>query len=182
MSCIWIYLTVAVVILAGVSCVDLCKGTQCTCSEYPVRIVCETGARVDMVDKLVRRVAISLEIRSDNIMDLLYVDLNEFVSLRNMNIKVYLKDACLWAFDKRRIYTNVRFNLPDFCQLVYDVTGKPNIVTTAETSYSGDENTPTYIVITVNELILGFFLLSCLSLCGLLRPYLRYVSFIHSYT
>lgn len=173
---IWIRVYMLIVIMNGMNSEDLCVGTGCTCSEYPVRIECHSG-RPDLIKKLVKRVAVSLQVNGDTIQDLLVVDLQDYVSLKTMDVRVYKKDACLWANDKQHEYTEIRITVPDFCKDIVDnINHNMNTATTSESTHT-DDGHATYIVINVNDLILGFILLSCLSLCGVFRPYIRYVTF-----
>lgn len=160
---------------------DLCVGTGCSCTEYPVRIQCNEG-RPDMIKKLLKRVAVSMEVHGRTIQDLLVIDLDEFVSLTTLDVFVYKKDACFWAMDKQKQYKQIVFNIPDFCEhfrQADDITGSssstPETLTTAG-ALSNGKTRVINITITVNNLILGFVFMACLSACGMFRSYLRYVS------
>lgn len=157
---------------------DLCIGSGCSCTEYPVRISCTQGGRPDLIRKMIRRVAVSLEINSNTIQDLLFIDLDEYVSLKTMDVNIYKKDVCFWCADKQKEYVNLIITSPDFCGYLISSYTTEGYTPTTESKIGltdvGERNI--HITINMGHLIVGFLLLSCLSAFGMFRMYIRYVN------
>lgn len=118
-------------------------------------------------------------------MDLLPVDLDEFVSLKSLDINIYDTDICLWAADNKRQFPNIKINTPAYCKHSDD---KENIVNGYSPTSGAQEPTSkpltkhgntedglsiTYIQIQSRDLIFLFIISAFIALCGILRPCIR---------
>lgn len=144
---------------------DMCLGSKCTCTPYPVHIKCFNG-HPDILKDIIKRVAVSMEINGDTIDDLLVVDLNHFISLKTLDLKIYHKDVCFWVFEKRKIFHKIQINGPDFCELFERNNANGGLQPT-------NTEKDIYIKIKLKDAVLAIFLFGCVSACGFIIKCLR---------
>lgn len=171
-----------------ISCVksenDMCIGSGCTCTDYPVHIKCVKG-HPEVLEKMVKRMAVTLEVNGDSLKDLMNIDLGQFVSLESFDVNIYHPSVCFWGVDKENKYPDVEFNLPSFCRYYKQEININNIFTSTVETIRTETKDPdvenqkdgiqniTYIQITPRDLLFLFIMFGFISLCGILRPYIR---------
>lgn len=154
---------------------DVCLGSNCECTDYPVKIVCREG-HPQLLPKMVKRTAVSLEINGDSIDHVLAVDLQDYVSLKKLIINVYKKDVCFWGLSKREHFPNIDIITPDFCSL-FEVKDGPTPTSTgvdvAGGSNQNTKGTVIYLHIKAKDWTITILFFFGMTLCGLCRGYLR---------
>lgn len=161
---------------------NVCLGTGCYCTEYPVTISCTDG-HPDILKTLLKRVAVSMSVEGESTDQLLHINLDDYISLKQMDIKIYKMDACLWGMSKRMNYKRIKFTLPDFCKYFNRMIQEEKETVTE--SLNDDEQTSTthktptekltlVIHVSLTQLI-GCMLLLLIVGClfSLLRTYVR---------
>lgn len=161
-------------------------GSGCVCTEYPVHIECTNG-HPDILDVMIKRHAVTLDVHGESVLNLVVIKLNEFVSLKKMNIFIQDPDVCLWALSKRKMFTQVDITTPDFCENYEDYTRKIGVKkdniniqhdnmavqTTQGTQMTKEYPRDTYVQIKAADLFFIFIMLAFISFCGIIRPFLR---------
>lgn len=159
---------------------DLCIGSGCECTEYPIHITCKDG-HPDILSTMVKRHALTLNIHGDSVTDLLMVKLTDFVSLKTLAIYIRDPDVCYWALANKRVFPKIYIETFDVCEEYLPMHEKK---TNGPTSDNIDEQQTTlgshtvdtgdtYIQIKSRDLFFIFILMAFVSLCGVLRPVLR---------
>jgi len=156
---------------------DMCLGSKCECTEYPVRIICNDG-HPDIINNMVKRHAVSLDVYGDSVASLLMIKLSEYVSLKTLEIHIQDPDVCLWASHKRKQFTRINITTPKLCEYIRNIGHNRLDDTTDSVSSEPNgeleqETKDTFIQIRSSDLLFLFIICAFMSLCGVLRPCLR---------
>lgn len=163
---------------------DLCIGSSCTCTEYPIHIKCDKGDP-NILPTMTKRLAITLELNGDSIKDVLPINLQEFVSLKSVDVNIYDPAICFWVLDMEKQFNRITFNVPKFCGYYKKSEININTMITTETWLDRSTDNPndvpnkqdpvytTYIQITPRDLLFLFIMFAFMSLCGIFRKHLR---------
>lgn len=92
-----------------------CIGSNCFCTEYPVWIMCVNGYP-DYIPKMMKRVAVGLELDGDGPEDVRKFELSDFLSLKNVDVKIADNEVCEWIYENTAKFPDVKISGPPYCK------------------------------------------------------------------